>query len=465
MTKTFGTKQLISIAFSIAIILFGRFAAPLDILSAEGNTALALMLGLVVLLLTEALPAGLIGIIGIVVLPLLGLVPTLGAAAALFGNQFFFYLCACYAIAGVMEKSPLSKRILYFLLKAFRNSVKGMITAMILATAILSTFISNFPAAILMSILGKQFLSMFPDEKDRRQTSKSLMIGIVIGVAIGGIATPVGNSCMILASTYLSEAGYPVSFLRWMVFGVPVAAAMFFFTKMFLFKIFPPAPLDDDTRAQFLADMKAQIPEKLGGREWITLTILTATFICWVMNFNLMLVTCICGILLLFPGFGLLTWNEFQKQAGWGTTILICSLCAVVGVLQSTGVLDWLLSLLSAAIPAGAGLFPIILVLGLFTALIVIVMPNGPVLVTVLGTTIIALASQMGVHPAVLLLGFAFFTTFGFIFPTESLALAIYDGGSNFDAKDLPKIGLPLSIFATLVTAAWLPVCAKLFGM
>lgn len=465
MAISFSKKQWIFIVIGIAIVLIGKLFAPINALSAAGNTALFFMLSIVFFLLTEALPAGLIAIIGVVFLPILGLTKTLAEASSLFGNQLFFYTVACFAMAGVMEKSPLTKRFLYTLLKAFNKSTKGTITAIILTSVILSSFISNFPTAILMMIVGKQYLSMLDDEAERKQTSKSLMIGIVLGVAIGGICTPVGNSCMILASTFLTNAGYPISFVQWMAFGIPVAVIMFFATRFFLFKFLPPVEQTEEMRQDFINKVAAQIPEKFGIQEIITAIIFLATFICWILNFNLIIVTCLCAILLLYPGFGLISWKDFQMSTGWSTVILICSLVSVVTVLQKTGVLDWLLGFLKAAIPAGASPFVVILIFGIFTALIVILMPNGPVLTTVLSTTIIGLAAAIGVHPAVLLLGFANFTTFGFILPTETLCLAIYDSGKNFDAKDLPKVGLPVSLVATIATAVWLPICAKLLGI
>lgn len=99
------------------------------------------MLTIVVYLVSEALPPGVIALVGIVFLPILGITKSLQEAAGALGNQLFFYTLACFAIGTVMAKMPISNRILYFFLKTFNKSTKGTITAIMLTTATISTYI------------------------------------------------------------------------------------------------------------------------------------------------------------------------------------------------------------------------------------------------------------------------------------------------------------------------------------
>lgn len=464
MNSALKKKQWIFLAIATALIIFGKITSPLSALTAEGNTALFFMLALVVIIASESLPAGLIGIIAIVFLPILGLVDSLADSAKLFGNQLFFYIMACYAIAAIMGKLPISRRILRFFVKRFGKTTRGTITAMLLTGCVLSTFVSNFPATLLILMIGKQYLGLIEDKDVRWRVGSPLMIGIIVSTAIGGIVTPVGSSSMALTSGFLIDAGYPVTFLQWMAFGVPIAVIWFPIFIFILFKILPPPEQDEATRAAFLAKIESSIPDKYSSQEIFTIIILCVTFICWVLNFNLMLVTCCCCIALLFPGFGLLSWEEFNKETGWSTIIMICSLTAVVSVLQATGVVDWLLLIFQSIIPANANTFVLLLIFGVFVSVIVILMPNGPALVTILGSTIIPLAASLGIHPAILLLGFAFFTTYIFIMPVESIALIVYEGGRNFKAMDMTKVGIPILIVGILITSAWLPICGRLLG-
>lgn len=461
----FTRKNWITFFIGVAAILIGKFLSPISALTDSGNTALFFMVALVVFIATETFPTGMIAIIAIVFLPILGLTSSLNAAAVLFGNQLFFYTLSCYAISIIMEKLPLSKRILLFFLKRFGKSTKGLIGAMLLSTVVMSTFISNFPAALLTLMVAKQYIAMIDDEQQKKKTQRSLMTGIIVSVAIGGIVTPAGSSSMALASTYLQETGYTVTFLQWMVFGLPIAIVWFPIALFILFKFLPPPEMDSETRLQFIAKIKESVPDKLSKKEIFTIVILGLTFVCWILNYNLMLVTCCCCLALIFPGFRLMSWKELSKGAGWGTVMILCSLTAVVTVLQDTGVVDWLLSLLTAIFPDTGESFVLLLILGLCTALMLMLIPSAPVLVTVIGSSMVQFALQLGYSPVIFVMGFAFFATFGCIFPIDTLSVVIYDEGKNFEAKDRIITAIPITIIATIITAIWMPICCRILNL
>ncbi len=465
MEITFGKKHWIFIFLSLVIILIGKFISPINSLSPEGNTSLFFMIGLILLLVTETLPTGFIAIAGVIFIPLLGLTSTLNDAAKLFGSQLFFYTLACFAISGVMGKLPLSRRLLYFFLKTFNKSIRQSITAILLTTALLSTFVSNFPACILMFILSKQFLQMINDEQQRKQTSKSIMVGLILSVAIGGIITPIGSSCVMLASSFLLQAGYGITFLQWICFGLPIATVSFPVMIFLLFKLLPPVEQPDEIRKEFAEKVNAEIPDKFSVQEILTVIILGITFICWVLNFNLLMVTCLCGLALIFPGFKLLTWKEFNAGTGWNTVLLICSFLAIASTMQTTGVTAWLIKIFNILIPNGASPILLLIIFGIFVSIVLLLMPNGPVLMAVLGTSIITLANIINIHPAILLIGFATYTTYSFILPIDGISLIVYEGGANFATIDEPKVGIPMAIAAIIITAFWLPICGKLLGI
>ena len=463
MERTFGKKEWIVTAAALAIVLVGRCLNPIAALGVGGNTALAFMLALVLFLLTNALSVGLIAIIAVALLPVLGLVDSLDVAANMFGSTMFWFSLACFAIATVMTTLPLSKRISLLILKIAPKSINGVISALFIATALLSAFMSNFSAAIILTVIAKQFSEIYEDEEERKKSKGALFIAIVMGAAIGGIVTPMGSGCMVIAKNYLAAAGYDVSFTRWIVFGLPVAIVMFFATLFVLTHFLKPVTLSEEKIKTYIALLEAELPKKWSIQEILAAVILFITLVFWFMNFNMILVALLCTILLLFPGFKILSWKDFEGETGWGTVMLIPALMVVVSVLNQQGVLAWLVDALLKVIPTGASSFLIIAIFGAFIAAVLIVMPSGPVITTVMVPIMISLGEQVGVHPVALALSIAFFTTFGFIIPTETVALMVSDGGRNFSAKDLPKIGLPVSIVAILACAIWLPICTGLF--
>ena len=461
--NTFSKREWIITGVVILLILLGRIVAPISALTVGGNTALFFMIGLVVLLLTNIFPVGLIAIIAIAFLPVLGLVDSLDVAANMFGSTMFWFSLACFAIATVMTQLPLSKRISLLILRIAPKNINGVISALFIATAVLSAFMSNFSAAIILTAIAKQFLEIYDTEEEKQKSKSALFIAIVLGAAIGGIVTPMGSGCMVIAKNFLEQAGFSISFTSWIVFGLPVAIVMFFATLFVLTHFLKPVALSSEKIESYIKKMKSELPDHWSVQEILATVILGVTLIFWLLNFNMILVALLCTVMLLFPGFGILSYDTFEDETGWGTVMLIPALMVVVTVLNQQGVLGWLVDGLMKVIPASASAFTVILIFGVFIAAILIVMPSGPVITTVMVPIVIELGTKIGVHPVALALAVAFFATFGFIIPTETVALMISDGGKNFSSKDLPKIGLPVSVVAILACAIWLPICTGFF--
>lgn len=73
-------KRLIGIAIAAICIIVSCFIPGSEALSAEGARALGLLLALVALWITSALPLGVTALLIVVLCPVLGVVPNLGGA-------------------------------------------------------------------------------------------------------------------------------------------------------------------------------------------------------------------------------------------------------------------------------------------------------------------------------------------------------------------------------------------------
>ena len=74
-------KRLIGIAIAAICIIVSCFIPGSEALSAEGARALGLLLALVALWITSALPLGVTALLIVVLCPVLGVVPNLGGAS------------------------------------------------------------------------------------------------------------------------------------------------------------------------------------------------------------------------------------------------------------------------------------------------------------------------------------------------------------------------------------------------
>jgi sodium-dependent dicarboxylate transporter 2/3/5 len=191
---------------------------------------------------TEALPIAATALIPIALFPLLRITST-GEATAPYASPIVMLLLGGFIIALAIEKWNLHTRIALNVVSAFGGKPAALIGGFMLASALLSMWISNTATTLMMIPIA---LKVAEEVEREGVTSKLFATALVLGVAyaasIGGMATPVGTPTNLIGIGYLeNEFGIAVDFAQWMALGVPAAlilvpAAWFILTKL-VFKL------------------------------------------------------------------------------------------------------------------------------------------------------------------------------------------------------------------------------------
>ena len=110
-----------------------------------------------------------------------------------------------------------------------------------IATAILSMFISNTATTIMILPVGMAIISKVSENKNTDENlnfGKSLMIAIAYSASIGGMATLIGTPPnMIFAGVVKESYGIEISMLEWSIFGLPVSLFLLTICWIYLTKI------------------------------------------------------------------------------------------------------------------------------------------------------------------------------------------------------------------------------------
>lgn len=106
---------------------------------------------------------------------------------------------------------------------------------------------------MLYLAFGEMLLQVYTEEKARKHSGKAVMLAVSFASMIGGIATPVGSTVNILASSILeSTTGVTIGFLQWMAICVPVVVIMIPLTWKLLMKLYKPVAISEKDRIAFL---------------------------------------------------------------------------------------------------------------------------------------------------------------------------------------------------------------------
>ncbi|MEG2419501.1 MAG: anion permease, partial [Eubacterium sp.] len=191
-------------------------------------------------------------------------------------------------------------------------------------------------------------------------------------------------------------------------------------------------------------------------------------FILWVLSswipvLNITIVGILGFTLLFLPGFSILTWGEFCGEVSWAAFFLIGTMMSMGNALTQSGVSDWLVGTVfpsSMAMP-----IPIILlVFSLIFFVLLLPIPLGPVLISMLGGPLAALAISWGISPALLILALAICASCCFILPLDTVPLLTYVKG-YYKMQEMPRASLPIQLSIAVCIALWVPVALGILGL
>lgn len=176
----------------------------------------------------------------------------------------------------------------------------------------------------------------------------------------------------------------------------------------------------------------------------------------WFPMFNVTIVGTIGFGLLFFPGINVLTWDEYVKHVSWSSYFLIGCMMTFGNALNKSGVSEWLVGgLFSDQMNLPVVLIVLIVCLLVFVLLIPI--PIGPALISILGLPFITLAQTWGLSPTVLILPLVLCAANCYLLPLDTVPLLTYATG-YYKITDMPKVSIVIQLLIAALISLWVPV-------
>ena len=170
----------------------------------------------------EVIPIPVASLVPLALLPLVGVLTPLQVAQK-YGHPLVLLLLGGFLLSKAMEKSGAHRRIALLLVHACPKGDKFLLLGFMLATALLSMWISNTATTLMMLPIA---LAVIQGSEDNRLTIP-LLLGIAYSANVGGIATPIGTPPnLVMIGAYRDLGFEELSFAQWMNFGVPVSILM-----------------------------------------------------------------------------------------------------------------------------------------------------------------------------------------------------------------------------------------------
>jgi len=259
-------------------------------LTGAARATLAVMVWMATWWLSEAVDISVTALLPIVLFPLVG-VGTVGEATAPYASSVIFLFLGGFVVALSMQRWGLDRRIALGALRLVGTRPANLIGGFMVATAVLSAFVSNTATTALMLPIGVSVIALADRGRENAGTDDpglanlpvALMLAIAYAASIGGLSTILGTPPNLFLVGYLADSsGMEVTFLGWLRVGVPLAGVLLPLAWWLLTRrLYPvgdrPIPGAERMVREALAELGP-----IGRGERVTLWVFSLTAATWV---------------------------------------------------------------------------------------------------------------------------------------------------------------------------------------
>lgn len=436
--------------------------------------------------ITEAIPIPATSLLPLAAFPLLRVAP-IRAAAAPYANEVIFLFMGGFIVAAAVERCGLHRRLALAVIRAFGTRPPYLILGFMLATALISMWVSNTATVIMMLPMATSvILLMEPAQESdlevrpplQRNASIALLLGIAYAASIGGMATLIGTPPNALLAGFMRESyDVQIGFMRWMLIGVPLVVVTLPLCWVLLVRVLYPIRLREIPGGR---DLFAREAAALGtmSRAEITVAVITLLVaVSWVTQPVLARVLpgisdagiAMVGALLMFIvpvdwkrlEFSL-TWDRAERLP-WGVLVLFGGGLSLADAIQQTGLATWIGGELAAV-----GTWPLLLITLTVTTVIVFLteLTSNTATAAAFLPVVAALAVGIGRAPLLLVIPTVLAASCAFMMPVATPPNAIVFATGHLTIPQMARAGFWLNLlFIALINVALFLLVIPVFGL
>ncbi len=458
----------------------------------ESARATAGVVALIAILwMTEALPLPATSLLPIVLLPATG-VTSVAKAAAPYADRFVFLFMGGFMLALAMERWGLHRRIALRIVLGVGAGPLRLIAGFMLATAVLSMWVSNTATAVMMLPIGMSVAGLVRDRlgtyesgtaHDTRNFSTCLMLGIAYAASIGGVGTLIGTPPnVVLAGTLEKSLSIDLGFVDWMMVGVPLAMVFLAIAWLVLTRIVYPVRIPAIPGGRALIRGELDRLGRTSRGEWSVLVVFVFTAAAWVLREPLLrvpgvgdampvlgrvddAVIAIAAAVALFAipvepkrGVFALDWGTAVRLP-WGVLLLFGGGLSLAAAMQESGLDRWIGERLG-----GFGALPAPVLVLIVTASIVFLseVASNTAIAAAFLPIMVGVAQAAEIDPVLLMAPTALAASYAFMLPVGTPPNAIVFGSGHVTMKQMVRAGVWLNLIAIglimLVTFTLVPL-------
>ncbi len=241
-----------------------------------------------------------------------------------------------FVMARAVKRYGLDERISRGIMRRVGTRPTVVLMGMMVTTAFLSMWISNTATTALMVAVAIPVINSFPKGERFRH---AMILGIPFAANIGGIGTPIGTPPNAIAMGILNQMGTDISFIDWMIRGLPVVVVLIAICWFVLCRIYP-AGIER-------ISIRLEEEEKMDRKSKFILAVFCVVVALWLTSKYHGIPSSIVALipLVVFFGLRLLGGNDLN-DLGWGILFIIGGGMSLGIAMRESGLSEWIVGLI-----------------------------------------------------------------------------------------------------------------------
>jgi len=448
------------------LVCLSMVVSPVEFISPEADKILGVALWMIIWWITEVVSISVTALVPLTFFPLLGIM-SIKEVAPYYGHPIVFLFFGGFIMALALEKVNLHRRIALNIINRTGTHPDRVILGFLISTAFLSMWISNTATTVVMLPIAYSVIQLMSKDGDGftsgdRGFALSLMLGIAYSANVGGIATIIGTPPNIVLAGFMeSEYGYSISFLRWMMIGVPFAILMIGFIYFLLTKVMYRNKVESFEQT---SDLITNELKKLGSvsvQEKYVMAIFVIAISLWIFKNSinnvfpdLKLSDTTISMLAAFACFCVVHKKKFifdwkdTKNLPWGIVILFGGGLSLANGLSQAGLVDLIGSYVS-----GNNFFNVLVVSSFLIAVMLFMteLMSNVALVAIFAPMVAGVAIGLDLSLLEILIPVTMASSCAFMLPMATPPNAIVFASGHIKVKDMARTGIFLNVISILL--------------
>ncbi len=427
---------------------------------------IAIAAWMIVWWITEAVSISVTALIPLALFPLLG-IGDIKSVASNYANPIVYLFFGGFVIALALEKVQLHKRIALSILKITGTKANGIVLGFMIATALMSMWISNTASTVVMLPIAVSVIQLLMDDadgftKNDKNFALSIMLGIAFAANIGGMSTLIGTPPNSVMLAFLNESyNIDIGFFQWMKMGVPFAILMLAITYFCITRIFFPNRLGRIGESGNIIQSELKKLGPMSRGEKIVLVIFLCTAIAWMLRSylntllpNITLTDTTISVIAALAMFVIpldlkkgefpLDWKDTSRLP-WGILILFGGGLALASGLKDAGFIAMIGDYISSQTDWSIWVVTAVLI---FLMLFMTELMSNVALVTILIPLVVGIAIGMDVPILQMVIPVTLASSCAFMLPMATPPNAIVFASGHVRVGQMARIGIVLNLIS-----------------